>query len=302
MGQMGQMGWIGKVLGGGVGLALGGPLGALAGVALGHGVDRWFTGAVPHPFHPAPGRDRRPEPQVQGGFFYAVFAVMGHLAKADGRVSEGEIALAESVMSRLQLSPEQRRLAIGHFNEGKAPDFPLDQVIDALRRDWQGRSLPLRLFLDIQFQMAYADGALGAEQTRLLLHMARRLGLSEALFRGLDEVARAKRAQGRAGARAGVPPGGADAGWRPRGGPRPGPARRPMDALATAYAVLGVPRTASETEVKRAYRRLLSQHHPDKLVSRGLPPDMLKLADAKTHEIRQAYETIAADLVRSRAG
>ena len=60
----------------------------------------------------------------------------------------------------------------------------------------------------------------------------------------------------------------------------------------TTYGVLGVSKNASDAEVKRAYRRLLSQHHPDKLVSKGLPEEMMKVAAQKTHEIRQAYEQI----------
>ena len=72
-----------------------------------------------------------------------------------------------------------------------------------------------------------------------------------------------------------------------RGGPA---AEEPT--LDQAYAVLGVAPKATDAEVTRAYRRLLSQHHPDKLVSKGLPEEMIKLATEKTHEIRQAHETI----------
>ena len=80
-------------------------------------------------------------------------------------------------------------------------------------------------------------------------------------------------------------------GQRQGGGGRQGqPAARPK--LADAYQLLGVDAQASDAEVKRAYRRLLSQHHPDKLVSKGLPEEMMKVAAQKTHEIRQAYERI----------
>ncbi len=289
-----SVGWLGKLLGGSVGFALGGPLGALAGAALGHGFDRWFLGQGRPEAGPEGSRFSQTGP-VRGGFLYPTFAVMGHLAKADGRVSEREIALAESVMTRLQLSAGQRRVAIGHFNEGKSPDFPLDRVLAALRQDCRGRGVMLRLFLDIQFQMAYVDGVPGKEQAALLLHISRHLGVSDAVFRGLDQVARFRRGSGRAAgawgrARAGRAEAGAGTG--PRRSASAG------SGLAAAYAVLGVASTASEAAVKRAYRRLLSQNHPDKLASKGLPPDMLKLADEKTHQIRRAYETIT----RARGG
>lgn len=292
------MAWLGKLLGGGVGLVLGGPLGGLAGVALGHGLDRFLGPPIitdrppPGPAGGNPGASAAdPATAAQGGFVHAAFAVMGHLAKADGRVSEAEIALAESVVARMQLTPGQRRLAIGWFNEGKSESLPLDRILAALRRDCRGRGVMLRLFLDIQFQMAYADGAAGPEEIRVLRHVASGLGVSDALFEGLDQLARFRR-----GAFGPGGPQGPDAGRGPRSrGGRPGGQSGPSRVgagLASAYAVLGVPSSATEAEVKRAYRRLLSQHHPDKLISRGLPPEMLKLADEKTHQIRRAYETI----------
>ena len=56
--------------------------------------------------------------------------------------------------------------------------------------------------------------------------------------------------------------------------------------------MLNVQPDAGEAEVKRAYRRLMSQHHPDKLVSKGLPEEMVKVATRKTQEIKAAYEKI----------
>ena len=63
-------------------------------------------------------------------------------------------------------------------------------------------------------------------------------------------------------------------------------------SLDDAYAMLDIGRGASDAEVKKAYRRLMSQHHPDKLVSKGLPEEMIKLATEKTQEIRKAYDLV----------
>jgi len=85
----------------------------------------------------------------------------------------------------------------------------------------------------------------------------------------------------------------AGAGQRSSGGSSS--ARRTTDlSLSDAYELLGVENTAEQNTVKRAYRKLMSQHHPDKLVSKGLPPEMIKIATEKTQHIKAAYELIKA--------
>jgi len=271
------MAWWGKLVGGVLGFMLGGPLGALLGGVLGHGLDHALDRGIRLPGDPEeldPGERQR----VQTAFFTATFSVMGHMAKADGRISEREIALAESVIARMELSSDMRRTAIELFTEGKREGFPLDSVLEQLRHECRRHTL-LQMFIEIQIQAAYADGWAGPNKERLLLHICDRLGISEPVFRHLEQVARMQQkfAAGLGGNRERAP-------QRPTANKRP--------TLAQAYTVLGVKPKATDAEVKRAYRRLLSQHHPDKLVSKGLPEQMLKLAAEKTHEIRQAYETI----------
>jgi len=284
--------WFGKVVGGLLGLAAGGPIGALLGATLGHGVDRGVASLADR--YGLPFGDRR---RIESAFFAATFSVMGHIAKADGRVSEREIALAETVMSRLQLSGERRSAAIALFRQGKQPSFDLAGVIARFRRECMGRRLLIQLFLEVQIQAAYADGEPSPAKRQLLEQIRTGLGVSPMLFRQLENLIRMQQrfAAGRAGGRQGGWQGGwqQDAG-RASGGDagRRAPAAGP--SLKEAYAVLGVQPKDSDDAVRRAYRKLLSQHHPDKLVSRGLPEDMIKLASQKTHEIRQAYEMIQA--------
>lgn len=263
------MSWWGTLLGGTFGYLLGGPLGALLGAALGRRFDKGLRGLDEAGI--APGEQER----VQTAFFTATFAVMGHLAKVDGQVTPQEIRLAETVMARMRLDAEMRRTAIGLFNEGKAEDFDLDGVIEQFRRECQRRRHLLQMFLEIQLHACYADGAVHAEERRVLQHICERLGFSRAEFAHLEALVRA--AQEFAGAQ----------GQRPQAPPS-------RDRLADAYKVLGVTREASDTEIKTAYRRLMNQHHPDKLVAKGLPEEMIALATEKTQEIKAAYETIKA--------
>ncbi len=264
------MSWWGKVVGGAFGFMLGGPLGALLGVALGHNFDRGLAG-LPDEDLLEPGSRER----VQTAFFTATFSVMGHLAKADGRVSQDEIALARVVMAEMDLPPDRRQAAMRLFNEGKAPRFPLDEVLDQFRQECHRRMTLMQMFMEIQLQAAYADGILDSAEERILLHVCDRLGFSEFVFRRLEQMVRAHMhfAGAGRGERRAVPP-----------------ARGPT--LADAYALLGVTSEASVADIKKSYRRLVSQHHPDKLVSKGLPEEMMKMAATKTHEIRQAYERV----------
>ncbi|MDX1594068.1 MAG: co-chaperone DjlA [Gammaproteobacteria bacterium] len=255
------MSWWGKVIGGAFGFMLGGPLGAVLGAAFGHQFDKGLKGLDTERL--SPGDTER----VQLAFFTATFSVMGHMAKADGQVTRDEIALAEAVMARMDLAPQMRKAAIKLFDQGKKDDFPLDDVLDQFRQETQRRRNLLRMFLEIQLQAALADGTLHAAERRVLERVCDRLGLARAELDALEAMFRAEFHH-----------------------QRTRPTQRPV--LADAYAILGVDEKASDAEIKRAYRRLMSQHHPDKLVAKGLPEEMMKVATQKTHEIRQAYEAV----------
>lgn len=276
------MGWWGTAFGGAVGLAVGGPLGALVGAAIGRGLDRGaarvdlFGGAT------ASGRARLKE-----RFFETTFEVMGHLTKADGRVSAPEIAFAESVMDRMELSAALRRAAILCFNQGKAPGFDLMGSLSGLSRAGLGQGPLLQIFLEVQLGAAHADGEPTAGQREILERIRRALQMPLASYRRLERlILIQKRVPGGFGANPGA---GRSGGSRSQGASR----GRALDPLAGAYATLGVEPGASDAEVKQAYRRLMNRHHPDKLASRGMPEEALKLASQKTQEIRRAYEAIA---------
>ena len=263
------MSWWGKLVGGAFGFMLGGPLGALLGAALGHNFDRGLK-LLPEDMDIAEGDRER----VQMAFFTATFAVMGRVAKADGRVSPEEIRMAEQIMAQMSLDEARRKAAINLFQQGKASDFDLDGVLEQFRRECHGRRTLIAMFIEIQLQAAYADGKLDPAEDRLLLTICTRLGLSEFEYRRLERMLRARY------------------GFGGRAGEHQGRSASPKKGIADAYQILGVDPEASDAEIKRAYRRLLSQHHPDKLVSKGLPEEMMKVAAKKTHEIRQAYERI----------
>jgi DnaJ like chaperone protein len=280
------MGWWGKALGGALGLALGGPAGAIVGAVLGHGLDRGAERA--DLFGGAKVKDRA---RLQERFFETTFAVMGHLTKSDGRVSEPEIAFAQAVMGRMELSPALRRSAIQFFNQGKDPGFELQSAVTELRRAGLGQGPLRQIFLEVQIGAAYADGDPTPTQREILERIRRLLQVPAASFGRIERLILLQQrvlnggwGWGQAGDR-----------WRPQGGRGAGAGPSGPAAgrsLAGAYATLGVEPGASEAEVKRAYRRLMNRHHPDKLIARGAPEEAVKLASQRTQEIRRAYEAI----------
>ncbi|MBU6954133.1 co-chaperone DjlA [Hahella sp. HN01] len=262
------MGWWGKVIGGAFGYALGGPLGGLLGAAIGHSFDVGVQRIELEPPNWGAGDQER----VQTAFFTAVFSVMGHVAKADGRVSEVEIQAARHIMAGMQLNPEQEKLAIELFNRGKQPEFDLQAVLLQFRDECHRRANLLQMFLEILLATALADQDLHANEQRILREVAETLGFSRHQFEGLLAMAIARQRYAQEGFHAG--------------------AKEKTPSLSDAYAALGVNENSTDEEIKKAYRRLMSQHHPDKLVSKGLPEEMVKIATEKTQEIRTAYEQI----------
>ena len=256
------MAWWGKIVGGTFGFMLGGPLGALLGASFGHRFDV-ASGADDYARLRPPEGDQE---RVQTAFFIATFAVMGHIAKADGRVTRDEIALAERVMSHMNLNAAQRRFAQDLFKQGRAADFAMDEVLAQFRRECHRRENLMQMFLEIQIQAALADGIIAAAEREILRRAARALGVTGARLDELINFIRGGESHGK---------------------------NEPV-SLANAYKILGVKRDAPLSEVRKSYRRLLSQHHPDKLVSKGLPEEMVQLANEKTHEIRSAWERIKA--------
>lgn len=273
------MGILGTLIGGALGFTLGGPLGALLGATIGSSLGSAAANAgtrssgAPGPAGhrgrsgggppPPPAMDPVEERRV--AFFVATFGVMGHIAKADGRVSEEEAQFARAVMEGLGLDADDRRLAAQLFAEGKSPHFHLDAALAQLVRILGRRRNLLRSFLEIQWKAAWADGVVHPEERRILDHIGAVLGFSRAELQQMERLASASFA------------------------PRQATAE---ERLAGAYGILGLERSADDDELRSAYKRLMMQHHPDRLAAQGLPEEMKEEATRRTQEIQRAYQTI----------
>lgn len=253
--------WWGKIIGGLFGLFRGGLSGILFGIFLGHMADRFLAGMT------GVGTTRKT-------FFEALFSSLGHLSKADGQVTETEIRMVESLMQRMQITGEERRRAIRFFNQGKQADFDLEAALHSFIHYSVVRQDLRLMFMEIIVEAAFSSGTVSQEEHAVLLRIARALKIPRALFAAMCQ-ARGAPASGYGQGRS----------YRASSGNTTG-------ALSQAYAKLGLTREASDGEVKKAYRKLVSQFHPDKLVSRGLPEEMMDIAKTRVREINTAYDQI----------
>lgn len=257
------MNWQGKAFGTLVGILAGGPVGALAGAFIGHLFDSRLDAkaAAANPAYAG-------SIAVREAFFSATFQVMGHIAKADGRVSEDDIRAARAMMAQLKLGEREVQRAIELFTAGKAQDFPLQRTLEELRALCGRRADLCRMFVQIQLQAALWSDGLGPAARRVLTRACKALGVSAYELVQMEALLRLQRAS-------------------PQSGTQPA-----IDRLNDAYAVLGVSHTATDAEVTKAYRRLMNRNHPDKLHAKGLPDAMMKLAEERTRQVRAAYELV----------
>ena len=274
----------GKILGAFFGFLFGGPIGLLFGLFLGHQFDKarrlsqagFSSGAFNGPS----------QAERQQEFFNAAFAVMGHVAKAKGQVTRQEIELATQVMDRMGLSGEQRRIAQDAFRQGKEADFPLDQVLEKIRILTSGRFDLLQIFIELQVSSAFADGELDPSERELLFKIAAGLGFSA---QQLEQRLRMQEAAFR------FQRGGGFGGQQQYSGQQQSGSWQQESAasqLEDAYEILGVSADADAKAIKRAYRKLMNEHHPDKLIAKGLPPEMMNVAKEKSQQIQHAYDVI----------
>jgi DnaJ like chaperone protein len=254
----------GLVLGALIGLT-GGPSGMLFGAAIGYYLDKLIRSVA--------GVESWTQAKAQTAFFDATFCVMGKIAKADGQVTAEEIQYAEVVMTRMQLTEALRKRAIECFGQGKDSSFDLAQVLEPLRRALVNNASVRQMFIEIQLQAALVDGAFSQAEGRVLTQVCQLLGITQQQFEAVAERMKAEQSFHQGGGQ-GQFEGAGNTG------------------LKQAYGVLGVAQDCDAKSLKMAYRKLMSQHHPDKLVARGLPDEMMLIAKQKTQEIQAAYDAI----------
>lgn len=265
--------YLGKAIFGTLGFMFGHLGGAVLGLLLGHLVDEVLTAQQSyHSGHALP--------LEQDLFKKSLLLLMGYVAKSDGHISKAEINKARYIMARLPIKGSELELAMKLFYQGKRGEFEFEETIGAVRAVYHNQN-HLRLFMDLLLELAYSDGIPNTKKQYALQSVAQSLGLGRINFSQINAFY------------------GYHSNYQQHykhqdnyRSSQKNSHHNSTQSLGDAYAILGINSSATNAEAKKAYQKLLSQYHPDKLIAKKLPEDMIKLANEKTAKIKAAYEQI----------
>lgn len=251
-----------KYIGALIGFILLGILGAILGFFIGGIIDRniaYGSGAI-NPLGNV---------QRQAVFIETLFILKGRLAKADGHISQEEVNHTEQVIQQLGMTPDHRKIAIKLFKKGADAEFDIEPQLKKFMSVCGDTKNLKQMLLVYLIVLALSDGNIDTAEESLLQDIAQKLGyIQEEFKRILDMVLNQAHFSGEQGQI--ISP----------------------SALDEAYKALGVSKENTDQEIKRAYRKLMSQYHPDKLMGQGLPEDMIAVATKQAQEVQVAYDLI----------
>lgn len=252
-----------KWIGGGLGWAVGGPIGAIAGFVLGSLFDnadeidertkRMKQGkGFTSGRSAGDGYSSQYNSTTSGDFTVSLLVLAAAVMKADGRVMRSELDYVKNFLVK-QFGQEKALQLSKALREVMDRDFSVRQVALQIRSHM---SHPMRLqLMHFLFGIAYADGKVDNSEFTLLKTIATYLGISPKDFHSISAMF--------------------------------GGAKTTPDE---SYKILEVDKSASDDEVKKAYRKMALKYHPDKVSSLG--SDFEKAAKEKFQKVQEAYERI----------
>lgn len=248
------MSWLGKMIGGTIGFALGGPIGAVAGAAFGHTfVDKKEQKYLSS--QPGTQNSLSSNEEAQLVFFTAAFSMLAKITKADGQVTQNEISAIETFMKRdLQLDLNSQQTAINIFRQAVESPEPFDAFAIQFYSVFRAQPNIIELMMDVLLRVSAADGNISNQEEAILLSATRIFNYSNADYARLKS--------------------------------------KYVKEANKYYAVLKCDETSSNEEIKKQYRKLVTEYHPDKIEAKGLPEEFIKFANDKFKEIQEAYDNI----------
>jgi DnaJ like chaperone protein len=176
---------------------------------------------------------------------------------ADGDVTEDELHVIENLMrEELNLGPDDVEMAVSIFNNALLDTTPFELYASTFYQDFQSKPQLLELMLEILLRVSYADGVLNINEEKMLL-------LAAKIFKFREEEYESIKSR--------------------------------YDQTSTNnkyYAILGCSPDDPFEIIKKCYRNMVVEYHPDKISSKGLPEEFILFANEKFKEIQKAYEII----------
>lgn len=266
----------GKILGGTAGFAIGGPIGAIIGAAAGHAYDFYreeesgaarLTRPGSDPLGHDPRRGEQPAPVFGDpaetrriAFATAVIVLGAKLAKVDGRVTRDEIKAFKRIF---RIDDAEVGDVARIFNEARTSAHGFEAYARQIAALFGRDPVLLGELLIGLFELARADGEITPAETDFLRRVAAVFGFDGTAFKQL-------RARFSATA-------------------------RDLSSTRDAYAVLGLSPSAADAEIRQTYRKLVREHHPDRLVAKGMPEEMIEQANKVLAAINAAHDRIAKE-------
>lgn len=261
----------GKAVGLLLGFMLGGWAGAALGIMLGHSFDfhRHSIFTILINFFKRLPRVSLPK---SSELIYrdTLFLCLGYVAKQNGRISPQEIAAAEAVFKRMKLRPQERAVAIARFNEGKLATNQIEPKLELLRKRYASKKTRRLDFIDQLFNMAYAGGPASENQISVIYSFLALVNVSQLEADRLHQRVRKQK------------------GYKTQQTYQQNKSAS-EPALLAAYRTLGINSDAKPEEIKLSYRKLMSLHHPDKLMAQGITDRALEKGKERAQEIQHAY-------------
>ena len=256
----------GSIFGAAIGAIFGGPLGAIIGGGLGA-------------FLPGSKWNGSSQNQKEAAVFHLscqLFRCLGKFAKCDGRVSEEE---AEVVRESLhQIYPEnleKRRELVQFFNAGRDSSASFANLMDDFARQCaECKVTPLFVegVMSLFCHIAAIEGSVSAKELKNLQYTATKLGQpAQKIFAEFNNM---RQQQNR------------------YSGQQNKPTANTENSLAECYKLLDISPSATDAEIKKAYRKKAADFHPDKIQGAGLPEEFTTFAKEQFQKISNAYETI----------
>ena len=265
------MSWIGKIIGATIGFFLGGPLGLIAGAVFGHMIDESSNAENSNhsqnnsSYYTGNGYSKRyffntGYGRSQMVFFVGAFSMLAKLASADGTVSDSaKRKVSEFMVNDLHLTGQSYYNAVNIFNNALEQNISFESLATQFYSNFRNSPAILQLMIDIFYRVANADGVVSKNEERLIEYAANVFHIPQSI---LDSIKK----------RYGV-----------------------SNSSARAYAVLGLSENATESEIKKAYRKLILEFHPDTVAAKGMADEFKEYATKKFREIQDSYEIICKE-------